>query len=102
MITAQDLINREKIPATYRQLHFWTERKYLRAAGGEMPGTGIALEFAKDEADIARMMATLVTFGFKVDAAARYARELIESGKSCLIIRIDGDNQLILWRPGTT
>jgi len=65
----------EDIGITYRQIHHWAKRGYILPEGGELPQKLQALNFNSTEVRIVRLMARLVAFGFKPDAAATLARE---------------------------
>lgn len=100
-VSAQDLINTHKIPATYRQLHYWTSCGYLTPIRNEMPGSGKNLKYTDTEAEVATVMAHLVAFGLAIPRAAEIARQLITSATRSLHIQVnDGTyGHLAIWMP---
>ena len=65
--------------ASYRQVDYWTKRGYLRAETTK-PGSGKHRRWPKQECDVLRVMVQLGAVGVEPAAAAKIARDAIESG----------------------
>lgn len=66
---------------TYRQVDYWTNRGYLRAVNAA-PGYGAKRRWPGAERDIAQLMIRFIAAGLSVEAAAKAAREAIETGQN--------------------
>lgn len=81
--TAQvDLAAMLETGITYRQLDYWCRTGYLHPSTAN-PGSGYQRSFPADEVEIARLMVLLTGAGVEAKAAARAAREGVETGMSC-------------------
>ena len=83
---------------TYRQLDYWCRTGYLRPDVAS-PGTGVRRRFPSEEFEIARLMVLLTAVGVEPSAAARAAREGIESGQPYGLL---SDRVAVIWRPEQT
>jgi len=76
-MTGRELADR--IGVTYRQVDYWTTKRYLRAEAAN-PGSGVSRDYSKREVRVAEHMASLVKQGLAPAAAARVARQIERKG----------------------
>lgn len=89
---------------TYRQLDFWTSRKYLHLVGREQgQGTGVKRLWAPGEDAVALLMNILgQNAGIKPDVACGFARRLLDGGWIQVLgdtvkLTLDRDRWKSLW-----
>lgn len=89
-LTTCSLHVENELGITYKQLHHWAERGYLRPEQARR-GTGIPRCWPPGEVEIARRMARLTRAGVIPAQAAVFARESWPSGEIAPGIRIEVD-----------
>ncbi len=80
----------EQSSITFRRLDHWIRRGYIHATVGGS-GSGNTRDLDEHEARVVQVMALLVDFGMRPDAAARWVRPLLVDG-----IVLSGHLQLTL------
>lgn len=98
------LSSHEVVDATgcsYRQLDFWCVTGRVRPLNAARPGTGNDRRFGPSDVQVIRLAVQLLTFGFNLDQAIGFARQLTESGKGLVLAAADGVH-LVLYTDVTS
>lgn len=81
---------------TYRQLHYWTTKGYLKADSAR-PGTGYPRSWTRRELKVAELMVRLRDAGLRLDVAHRVARSTVEQGRAAAICRVAPGVSVVVW-----